>query len=81
MGRDIAKIINYIFHTNFLRFTSPSIVNGLQHVGKLYVRADIKTRRILSTKGIYGLLTIPRISINPAGLRNADELRFLCSTN
>lgn len=54
-----------------------SIINGLQHGGKLYVRTDLKTRHILSTDCVYGLLTILRISINPAGLRNADEVYFL----
>jgi hypothetical protein len=44
MGR-IATIISYIFHTNWLSFTSPSIVNGLQHGGKLYVRAELTIKR------------------------------------
>jgi hypothetical protein len=73
----IAVIINYVFRINFVRFTSPCIVNGLQHGGKLYVRADIKTRRILSTECVYGLLTILGISINPACLRNAEEVYLL----
>ena len=73
----IAIIINYVFHTNFVRVTSPSIVNGLQQGGKLYARADIKTRRILSTDCVYGLLTILRVCINPAGIRSAVEVYFL----
>jgi len=77
----IIAIINYVFPTSFVRVTSPNIVNGLQHGGKLYVRADIKTRRILSTDCVYGLLTILRLSINPAGIRNADEVYFLGGKN
>jgi len=80
MGRDYRH--NQLrIHTNFVRITSPSIVNGLQHGRKLYVRADIKTRCILSTDCVYGLLTILRVSINPADMRNADEVYFLGGKN
>jgi hypothetical protein len=66
MGR-IAIIINYTFHINFLSFTSPSIVNDLQHGGKLYVRAQLTLKRVVFYASSV-FLTI---------LRNAYEFYFL----